>query len=79
MDSTIRALEHIYIFWPIHIFKNHSISYFRGKMYTKYSLPTCREVDYFRNLSVHGIIILKCVMKKQDSRMLTGFNNLEGH
>ena len=22
---------YIYIFWPIHIFKNHSVSYFRGR------------------------------------------------
>jgi len=46
-------------------------------MYIKYYLQTCREVDYFGNLSVHGRIILKWVMKKKDSRMLTGFNNLE--
>ena len=31
MDSTTQAMEHIYIFWPIHIFKNHSVSYFRGR------------------------------------------------
>ena len=48
-----------------------------GEMYIKYYLQICREVDCFGNLSVQGRIILKCVMKKQDSRMLTGFNNLE--
>jgi hypothetical protein len=46
-------------------------------MYTKYYLQTCREVHYFGNLIVYGRVILRWVMKKQDSRMLTGYNNLE--